>query len=115
MKENKCILKPNLWLISKQFFEQKTLKKVYYQFISSMYWVFVFSDLIDLNIVEVYFTKYNTHLLLAGLGRTCCNMATSEPIIPICREGTTEALLDKASRIAILTSRTVLLTSLRAL
>lgn len=56
MKENKCILKPNLWLISKQFFEQKTLKKVYYQFISSMYWVFVFSDLIDLNIVEVYFT-----------------------------------------------------------
>lgn len=29
MKENKCILKPNLWLIRKQFFEQKTLKKVY--------------------------------------------------------------------------------------
>lgn len=37
MKENKCILKPNLWLIRKQFFEQKNLKKVYYQFISSMY------------------------------------------------------------------------------
>lgn len=54
MKENKCILKPNLWLIRKQFFEQKTLS--IYIINVPIDWVFVFSGLIDVNIVEVYFT-----------------------------------------------------------